>query len=72
MTDLDKIVEIKFPEGRTLGMFIVNRDNKHAVSAACKLCEQAQPGALVMLTADEFDAVTDPAEFRPFPTTPKP
>ena len=36
---------------------VANADNPHAKSAALKLAEQAQPGAIIQLSKEEFDAL---------------
>ena len=37
-------------------MYIVNRENKHAVEAVRKISEHGKPGAFVMLSEQELDA----------------
>jgi hypothetical protein len=45
--------------------FIANAENPALMSAIRKVSGQChRPGAVVLLTADEFEAFTDPAEFR--------
>lgn len=38
-------------------MYVVNQDSEHAVSAIKKMAKSGKPGAFVMLTEDEFDAI---------------
>jgi hypothetical protein len=40
----------------TKRLFLVNSDNKHAMSAVKKIASENRPGAFVQLTAAEYDA----------------
>lgn len=64
-------VQIVLPAApAVISSFIVNSENVDAVSAVTKIGKSLSshgPGQAIMLTAAEFDAITDPNEFRAFP-----